>query len=98
METDLMTASLRPVTPAAIQDELNRIWESLETTNTTRACLFNLILYTQKTYRVGYIQKLAQAVIEKFPARVIFVTVDKANPQDQLTTQVSILTSSKGDY
>ena len=93
-----MTASLRPVTPAAIQDELNRIWESLETTNTTRACLFNLIFYTQKNYRVGYIQKLAQAVIEKFPARVIFVTVDKTNPQDQLITQVSILTSSKGDY
>lgn len=93
-----MTFLLQPVSPAAIQDELNRIWESLQTTNTTRACLFNLIFYTQKTYRVGYIQKLAQAVIEKFPARVIFITVDPSNQTDQLSTKVSILTSSKGDY
>lgn len=93
-----MTASPQLVAPAAIQSQLDRIWESLETTNTTRACLFNLIFYTQKTYRTGYIQRLAQAVIEKFPARVIFVTVDKESPEDAMKTQVSILTSSKGEY
>ncbi|MBS0649863.1 MAG: glucose-6-phosphate dehydrogenase assembly protein OpcA [Verrucomicrobia bacterium] len=93
-----MAASLHLVAPSAIQDELNRIWESLETTNTTRACLFNLIFYTKKTYRAAYIQRLAQAVIEKFPARVIFITVDGASQEDSLKTQVSILTSSKGEY
>ncbi len=93
-----MASSLLLVAPSAIEDELNRIWESLETTNTTRACLFNLIFYTKKTYRAAYIQRLAQAVIEKFPARVIFITVDTAVQEDTLKTQVCILTSSKGDY
>ena len=93
-----MTSTLHLVPPSAIQEELNRIWESLETTNTTRACLFNLIFYTKKTYRAAYIQRLAQAVIEKFPARVIFITVDTASKEDALKTQVSILTSNKGVY
>ena len=93
-----MASSPQLVAPSAIQDELNRIWESLETTNTTRACLFNLMFYTQKNYRAAYIQRLAQAVIERFPARVIFISVDGATAEDSLKTQVSILTSSKGDY
>ena len=86
------------VAPSDIESELKRIWESLETTNTMRACLFNLILYTQKGHRAGYIQKITQKVVEKFPSRVIFVTIDKANPQETLKTEVSILCSSKGEY
>lgn len=93
-----MASSLHLVSPAEIQEKLNQIWESLETTNTTRACLFNLIFYTQKNQRAGYIQRLAQAVIEKFPSRVIFITVDADAKEDSLKTQVSILSSSKGEY
>ena len=93
-----MIPTLHLIDPDAIQSELNRIWDSLETTNTTRACLFNLIFYTKKDYRTGYIQKLSQAVIEKFPARVIFIIIDSSHSGDQLTTQVSILNSSQGDY
>jgi glucose-6-phosphate dehydrogenase assembly protein OpcA len=98
MEIDLMTTSARPVSPADIQSELNRIWESLQTTNVARACLFNLIFYTQKNYRAPYIQRIAQKVIEKFPSRVIFVTVDKTSKDDFLKTEVSILSSSKGEF
>jgi glucose-6-phosphate dehydrogenase assembly protein OpcA len=93
-----MTTSARPVSPADIQSELNRIWESLQTTNVARACLFNLIFYTQKNYRAPYIQRIAQKVIEKFPSRVIFVTVDKTSKDDFLKTEVSILSSSKGEF
>lgn len=89
---------MREVDPGAIQKELDAIWESLETTNTTRACLFNLIFYTKKNARTGYIQRLAQAVIEKFPSRVMLITLDDDLPTDALTTRVSILTSSKGEY
>ncbi len=98
MEAHLMTSTSRPVSPADIQSELNRIWESLETTNVARACLFNLIFYTQKNHRAPYIQRIAQKVVEKFPSRVIFVTVDKAAKEDFLKTEVSILSSSKGEF
>jgi glucose-6-phosphate dehydrogenase assembly protein OpcA len=88
----------RIVSPAEIQNALNQIWESLETTNVTRACLFNLIFYTQKNHRISYIRKLAQKVIEKFPSRVIFVTADKTGIAPSLKTEVSILTSSQGQF
>ena len=93
-----MTSILHPVSPADIQNELDRIWESLETKNVARASLFNLIFFTQNNQRSSYIQKIAQKVIEKFPSRVIFVTVDKDAKEDFLKTQVSILSSSKGEF
>ncbi len=93
-----MITTPKLVDPGAIQKELDRIWESLETTSTTRACLFNLICYNQRNERTEYIQKLAQAVIEKFPSRVMLITLDDSLPADTLTTQVSILSSSQGEY
>ncbi len=93
-----MTITSYPVSPADIQKELSRIWESLETTNIARASLFNLIFYTQKDHRTGYILRLAQKIVEKFPSRVIFVSIDKKSTQDFLKTEVSILSSSKGEF
>jgi 6-phosphogluconolactonase len=93
-----MASILHPVSPADIQRELDRIWESLETKNVARASLFNLIFYTQKNPRSTYIQKIAQKVVEKFPSRVIFVTIDKDAREDFLKTEVSILSSSKGEF
>ncbi len=98
MEIDLMTISTHPVTPANIQSELSRIWESLETKSVARACLFNLIFYTQKNHRTAYIERVAQNVVEKFPSRVLFVTLDSATSDDFLKTEVSILSSSKGEF
>jgi|SRR5579862_170773 len=93
-----MTLTTQVVSPAAIQDTLNKIWESLETTNVTRASLFNLIFYCKKNNRTAYVQKLAQKVIEKFPSRVIFIAVDTQSKEDFLKTEVSILSSSKGEF
>ena len=93
-----MMTTAQTVLPADIQGALNRIWESLETKNVARACLFNLIFYTQKNHRTPYIQKIAQKVVEKFPSRVIFVSVDKISQDNCLKTQVSILSSSKGEF
>ncbi len=93
-----MANALKAVAPQDIQSALDQIWESLETTNVARACLFNLIFYTKKDQRIPYVQRLAQKVIEKFPSRVIFVTADKMSPSNTLKTEVSILTSSKGEF
>jgi glucose-6-phosphate dehydrogenase assembly protein OpcA len=93
-----MTTASRSVAPEQIQNELSRIWDSLETTNITRACLFNLIFYTQKNHRTPYFQKIAQKVVEKFPSRVLFVTVDKTAKDESLSIEVSILPSSRGEF
>ncbi len=93
-----MTLTTQVVSPAAIQDTLNKIWESLETKNITRASLFNLIFYCKKNNRTAYVQKLAQKVIEKFPSRVIFIAVDKQSQENFLKTEVSILSSSRGEF
>src|SRR5690242_10406008 len=85
------------VTPAAIQDKLNAIWESLETAQTTRASLFNLIFYSKKNARTPYVQKLAEKIVEKFPSRVIFITADDASVEDSLKTGVSILSAKQGE-
>jgi hypothetical protein len=86
------------VPPANIESELTRIWDSLQGTNKMRACLFNLILYTQKGKRTDYIRKIAQKVIERFPSRVLLVTADKTPTEDYLKTGVSVLSAVAGEY
>lgn len=93
-----MTLTLQTVAPGQIQDSLNKIWDSLETKNVTRASLFNLIFYCEKNSRTAYVQKVTQKVIEKFPSRVIFIAVDKESKYDFLKTEVSILSSSHGEF
>lgn len=93
-----MTLSSHFVSPSDIQNELNRIWESFETTSVARACLFNLIFYTQKNHRTHYIETIAQKVVEKFPSRVIFVAMNKEAQEDYLKTAVSVMPSSKGEF
>ena len=79
------------IAPSVIQPELDRIWEGLEGAQKTRASLFNLIFYTEKREREKYIHTIAQKVIEKFPSRVIFITIDTASQEELLETRVSVM-------
>jgi glucose-6-phosphate dehydrogenase assembly protein OpcA len=85
-----------------IDKELTRIWDSLQGpnkgANKLRACLFNLILYTQKNERAEYIRTLTQKVVERFPSRVISVLVDKTATEDSLDAKVSVMTGAKGEF
>lgn len=81
------------VTPAKIENQLITIWDSLQGTGKTRACLFNLVIYTQNNKRVDYMYTVARKVIAKFPSRVIFVTIDHDAPPETLKTAVSVMTS-----
>lgn len=96
MEIDLMPTHVLS-SPADIQSELTRIWDSLEGTGKMRASLFNLIFYTQKNERAAYIRKIAQKVIEKFPSRVILISMDPTSKENYLKTSVSVLPASKGE-
>ncbi|MCB1109672.1 MAG: glucose-6-phosphate dehydrogenase assembly protein OpcA [Chlamydiia bacterium] len=84
--------------PADIESELERIWDSLQGTNKMRACLFNLIIYAKKCQRVGYLNQIAQKVIEKFPSRIIFITYDDTCSSHDLKTSVSVMTADEGEY
>ena len=84
--------------PADIETELEKIWDSLQGTNKMRACLFNLIIYAKKSQRVGYLNEMAQKIIEKFPCRIIFVTYDEACSSHELKTAVSVMTADEGEY
>jgi hypothetical protein len=98
MEAGIMTTIMpQPVSPSEIQSKLSKIWESLEGANKIRASLFNLIFFSQKTVRENYLHKIAQKVIEKFPSRLIFVTLDKDPSQDYLKTSVSVMPAQKGE-
>lgn len=80
-----------------IQSELTRIWDSFEGTNKLRACLFNLILITYKDQRAAYIRSITQKVIERFPSRVIFITLDRNSSDDYLNAKASVMTGAKGE-
>lgn len=82
------------VPPDRIESELKRILEPLQGAGKMRACLFNLILYTEKGYRTDYIRKIAQRVIQKFPCRLIFISLDRENKQSSLVTKVSAVSPS----
>ena len=93
-----MTLALQATLPAEVQSTLNKIWESYETTNTTRASLFNLIFYTEKGSREAYVEKLARRVVEKFPSRILLVSVDEEAKEDFLKAEVAIFSSKQGEY
>lgn len=86
------------IEPSQIESELEKIWDSLQGTNKMRACLFNLIVYSKKSQRVGYLNEVTQKIIEKFPCRIIFITHDEACSSHDLKTSVSVLTADEGTY
>jgi hypothetical protein len=81
------------VEPSKIESQLNLIWDLLRGKGKTRASLFNLVIYTEKNSRVDYLYKVAQKLIERFPSRILFVTIDGSLPPHTLKTSVSAIAS-----
>ncbi|MBI5274512.1 MAG: glucose-6-phosphate dehydrogenase assembly protein OpcA [Chlamydiales bacterium] len=84
------------VPPIQIESALARIWDDLQGKNKMRACLFNMVIYTKKNKRDGYLQQVAEKVIQKFPSRIIFVSEDE-HAKEKLLCSVSVLTANEGD-
>ena len=95
-----LVSDIHMVAPAQIEKELNAIWETLSApqkdpkSRRIRASLFNLILVTDKNSRAAYVRGIAERVVEKFPSRVLFITIDRENKEDSLQTGVFVLTPS----
>lgn len=79
--------------PSEIEKQLTQIWDSLQGTGKMRACLFNLVIYTRKNPRMDYLYKISQKLIEKFPSRIIFVTIDDEATDPVLKTSVSVISA-----
>ena len=92
-----MTASLI-VQPCHIQKELDNLWNSLENKNKMRASLFNLIFYSKDRPRDEYIRKVAESIIEKFPARIFFIVSKDCQEIEPIKTAISIITAEQGEY
>jgi len=88
--------SAKAVEPAKIEDELAKIWDDLQGKNKMRACLFNLVIYAKKDQRAGYLQKIAEKLIQRFPSRIILVSEDDKSIESYLSSKVSVLSADEG--
>ncbi|MFC2049230.1 glucose-6-phosphate dehydrogenase assembly protein OpcA [Chlamydiota bacterium] len=86
-----------PIQLTDLNDELIRLWNTEQGQKKTRASLFNLILYVQKTKRAGFYQELIKSVISKFPCRVMLILSDDSPEEEYLRTKVSSHTLGEGD-
>jgi glucose-6-phosphate dehydrogenase assembly protein OpcA len=77
---------------------LARLWDTLEGTNNMRASLFNLLVVAPKNPRMEYVRQITHKVLERFPSRVIFISVDKAEQGDYLDASVSLIPGAQGQY
>ncbi len=81
---------------ADIEKALEDIREEEKGNHKIRACLFNLIIYTQDEQRYGYYQHIVQMVINKFPCRVLFVKAEPSSDEGHLKTSVSVASIEGG--
>lgn len=82
------------VDPAHIESELLNIWDQLAKENKTRACLFNLIVFSSESPRTDYLRTIVQKVAEKFPCRTLFISSDPNSKHTYLKTAVSVISSA----
>ncbi|MEX0961533.1 MAG: glucose-6-phosphate dehydrogenase assembly protein OpcA [Simkaniaceae bacterium] len=82
------------VLPKEIESKLTRIWDDLQGSNKMRASLFNLIIYCDKSERESYYEGVIQKLIQRFPARILFVAL--SDEKIELKTSVSVLTAEEG--
>ena len=96
MESDL--TAKQDVLPSEIEQKLLEICDDLQGTNKMRACLFNMIIYTDTQKRADYLHKITKKLIEKFPSRIIFITVDEKKDPDEIKTTVSVIDSGEESH
>ena len=73
-----------------IEIGLSKILDDLQGKNKTRACLFNLLIYTKDNSRERYIQQVIQKIVTKFPCRVILF-IEKEDKNFQIKSKISVL-------
>jgi len=68
------------------------MWEELAKKNTTRASLFNLIVFNFLSARTDYFRQIVDTVTKRFPCRSFFISENTESTDSYLKTVVSITT------
>lgn len=80
-----------------IYEELTRLWDQEQGEKKTRASLFTLILFVQKSERFEFYDSLIKSVVSKFPCRVIAIISDEGPDKEYLRTTVKTQTITEGE-
>jgi glucose-6-phosphate dehydrogenase assembly protein OpcA len=91
-----MENGIKKIHPAQIESTLASLFEQEKKSNSIKASLFNLIIYTQANGRESYLKGLSKSLIKKFPCRIIFIR-ECDSSQDFLNTWVSALKPEGND-
>ncbi|CAF23544.1 glucose-6-phosphate dehydrogenase assembly protein OpcA [Candidatus Protochlamydia amoebophila] len=70
-----------------LQTEFNKLANTQQ--SKTKACLFNLIIYTQEKSRSDYFTSMVKMIAKQFPCRIIFVQGDRTTKDSYLRVNVS---------
>jgi glucose-6-phosphate dehydrogenase assembly protein OpcA len=81
---------------AKIESKLKELRRMAVIDGKNRACLFNLIIYSDEPRYTNYFQELLAQIVEKFPCRIFFIIAEKNGAQDSLTAEVSV--TSPGNF
>lgn len=80
-----------------IEGELKRLTAEEKGKKRTRACFFNLVIYTQKNETQAHYSHLVDSVLAKFPCRVFFISEGPAN-QSYLRSSVTAQSLNEGIF
>ncbi|MEC7839112.1 MAG: glucose-6-phosphate dehydrogenase assembly protein OpcA [Chlamydiota bacterium] len=72
-----------------VEAELKLLSEKNKQANNIRACLFNLVIYTQEERRYDYFKNIVSSIIKKFPCRIIFIQREMHTSKEFLHVEVS---------
>lgn len=81
---------------ANIEQQLARLWETESGSTIIKACLFNLVVYTDEPHRTSSFEQIIRSIIEKFPCRIIFIQGDRNLKEDYLKVDVTTKVMGKG--
>lgn len=76
-------------TPSNNQLELNKILKMAPSCEGTRACLFNLIVYTHEPRRTAYFTQMVKMIRSQFPCRIIFITANPNSKKSDFNVQTT---------
>ena len=79
-----------------IETSLAKILDDMQGKNKTRACLFNLVIYTKENTREKYIHSVIKKIVERFPCRIILF-IDKGKEPFEIKSTISVIEIKQGE-
>lgn len=73
----------------SIKDQINNLLKSQPNDTGIKACLFNLIVYTQDKRRTHYFEKIVNTITSQFPCRIIFIQGNPTSKDNSLNIQIT---------